>query len=280
MIVDAGQRWTARRPVFVRPDGSTLRPHAWEVAELPDDTTARAFVERHHYSGSYPAALRRFGLFHGADLLGVAVLSQPMHVDALRPFPRDAAMELGRFVLLDRVPFNAESWMARRCFEVLAREGLDGVVMFSDPEPRVDAEGRTTFRGHVGTIYQASGAVYGGRATPRTLRLLADGTAVSARTLSKIRARERGWRYGVEQLVAAGAPAPANDGADLAAWLRAVLPLVTRTQRHGGNHRYLLPVSALARRCLLPLALGARRTLPGCGLPYPKAPGAALVEVA
>lgn len=266
MIVDVGQRWTARRPVFVRPDGSTLRPHAWEVAELPDDTTARAFVEAHHYSGSYPAALRRFGLFHGADLVGVAVLSQPMHVDALRPFPRDAAMELGRFVLLDRVPFNAESWMARRCFEVLAREGLDGVVMFSDPESRVDVEGRTTFRGHYGTIYQASGAVYAGRATPRTLRLLPDGTVFSARTLSKIRARERGWRYGVEQLVAAGAPAPANDG-DLTAWLRTVLPLVTRTQRHGGNHRYLMPVSRLARR-----------RLDGAGLPYPKAPAA--LEVA
>ena len=258
-MVDAAQRWTARRSVFVRPNGAEFRPHAWDVAEIPDDTTARAFVEAHHYSSAYPAALRRFGLYHLARLVGVAVFSQPMQADALRPFPRDAAMELGRFVLLDEVPFNAESWMVRRTLESL--RGVDGVVMFSDPEPRTDAAGAVTFRGHYGTIYQASGAVYAGRATPRTLRLLPDGTVVSARTLSKIRARERGWRYGVEQLVAAGAPAPTGD---LAAWLRAVLPRVTRAVRHHGNHRYLMPVSATARRCLA-----------GCSLPYPKAPAAA-----
>lgn len=266
MIADAAQRWTARRSVFVRPSGAEFRPHAWEVAAIPDDTTARAFVEAHHYSGAYPAARRRFGLYHHADLVGVAVFSQPMQADALRPFPRSAAMELGRFVLLDRVPFNAESWMIRRCLGELAGEGVEGVVMFSDPEPRADATGRVAFRGHFGTIYQASGAVYAGRATPRTLKLLPDGTVVSARTLSKIRARERGWRYGVEQLVAAGAPAPTGD---LAAWLREVLPLVTRAQRHGGNHRYLMPVSATARRCLA-----------GCSLPYPKAPAMARAEAA
>ena len=265
MSVDACQRWSAHRSVFVRPNGAEFRPHAWDVAEIPGDTTARAFVEAHHYSASYPAALRRFGLYHLARLVGVAVLSQPMQVDALRPFPRDAAMELGRFVLLDEGPVNAESWTIRRVLESL--RGLDGLVMFSDPEPRADASGAVTFRGHHGTIYQASGAVYAGRATPRTLRLLPDGTVVSARTLSKIRARERGWRYGVEQLVAAGAPAPTT--ADLAAWLREVLPRVTRAQRHGGNHRYLMPVSAVARRCLA-----------GCSLPYPKAPAAARCEAA
>lgn len=257
MSADVAQRWRARGAVFVRPDGSTFRPHAWEVVAIPDDTTARDFVEAHHYSASYPAARRRFGLYHHADLVGVAVFSQPMRADVLRPFPSDSSMELGRFVLLDQVPFNAESWVIRRCLEELGREGLDGVVMFSDPEPRTGADGRVTFRGHFGTIYQASGAVYAGRATPRTLHLLPDGTVVSARTLSKIRARERGWRYAVEQLVAAGAPSPSGD---LATWLHEVLPVVTRTARHHGNHRYLMPVSATAKRCLA-----------GCGLPYPKA---------
>lgn len=266
MTADLAQRWRARGAVFVRPDGATFRPHAWEVAAISDDTTARAFVEAHHYSGAYPAARRRFGLYHHADLVGVAVFSQPMQADVLRPFPRDAAMELGRFVLLDAVPFNAESWTIRRCLDALAAEGVEGVVMFSDPEPRSGADGSVTFRGHYGTIYQASGAVYAGRATPRTLKLLADGTVLSARTLSKIRARERGWRYAVDQLVAAGAPTPSGD---LAAWLRAVLPRVTRTVRHPGNHRYLMPVSAAAKRCLT-----------GCSLPYPKAPVAARAEAA
>ena len=266
MSAPVAQRWVAHRSVFVRPDGAMFHPHDWEVATIPDDATARAFVESTHYSRSYPAARRRFGLYHHADLVGVAVFSQPMRADVLRPFAPDSAMELGRFVLLDRVPFNAESWVIRRCLDVLAAEGVDGVVMFSDPEPRTDAVGTVTHRGHWGTIYQASNAVYAGRATPRTLRILPDGTVFSARTASKIRARERGWRYAVDQLVAAGAPAPSGD---LAAWLRAVLPQVTRAQRHGGNHRYLMPVSTTAKRCLA-----------GCSLPYPKPPAAALSEAA
>ena len=158
MITEVAQRWRDRRGVY-RPTGEPLQPHHFEVAAIPDDVTARAFVVAMHYSGSYPAARRRVGLYtkRGA-LVGVAVFSQPMHDAVLRPWTRDVAVELGRLVLLDTVPGNGESWFLRRAFALLAAEGFEGVVSYSDPEPRTDDEGKTVFVGHIGGCYQASNA--------------------------------------------------------------------------------------------------------------------------
>lgn len=88
---------------------------------------------------------------------------------------------------------------------------------------------------------------------PNLLRLSVDAN----RAASKIRNGERGWRYAVEQLVAHGAPEPRGD---LHAWLREVVPVLTRPLRHHGNHRYAFPLSRAARRSLPASA----------SLPYPK----------
>ena len=254
MITDFCQRWRDRRGVY-RPAGEPFDPRAFEVAAIGEDGPAKAFVEAHHYSGSYPVARRRFGLYQRDELVGVAVYSQPMNDASLRPFTRDDAAELGRLVLLDRVGANAESWFVARTFELL-RGDLGAVVSLSDPEPRTTAAGGEVFRGHIGTVYQALSARYTGRSTPRTQRLLPDGSVLNDRALQKVRARERGWRYVVRQLVEAGVPEPVDD--DLAAWLRAELPRVTRSRRHPGNHRYVFPLSRSARRAA------------PASLPYPK----------
>ena len=55
------QRWRDRRHAF-RPD-EPINPARYEVIEIDGDTTARRFIERHHYSGSYPGgatALRAY----------------------------------------------------------------------------------------------------------------------------------------------------------------------------------------------------------------------------
>ena len=57
------------------------------------------------------------------------------------------AVELGRLVLLDEVPGNGESWFIARCFELLRREGIVGVLSFSDPVPRTTADGRKVLPG-------------------------------------------------------------------------------------------------------------------------------------
>lgn len=249
MITTLNQRWRDRRGSY-RPAGEVIRTSEYEVAPMPGDADAKSFVEQHHYSGSFPAARFRYGLHRGANLVGVAVFSQPMNNAALRPLPVDAdSVELGRFVLLDGVPGNGETWFLARCFEHLKREGMDGVVSFSDPVARTDAAGTQVFGGHIGTIYQAHNAVYLGRGTARTLRILPDGSVFSDRAASKVRKRERGWRYASAQLVAHGA-VPLADDENSAAWLNLWLDRLARRTKHAGNHKYVWAFSHASKRAL------------------------------
>lgn len=234
------QRWREKRTSY-RPAGEVIDAKAFEVAAL-DEMSAKSFVVGHHYSGTYPAARFRFGLFgRGGVLAGTAVFSHPSNDKVLtNVFPGVAreSVELGRFVLLDQVPGNGETWFLARAFALLKREGLRGVVSFADPMPRSAEDGTITSPGHVGVIYQAFNGAYLGRSTARTLHLLPNGTTFSARAQQKIGGQERGWRYAVEQLVAAGLPAPSGD---LGAWLKRTVSGL-RKVRHPGNHRYAWPL--------------------------------------
>jgi hypothetical protein len=222
-----------------------LRPREYEIEQLPDDRLSKHFVQQHHYLKTYPAARFRFGLFRLGQLVGVAVFSHPASDRVLTNiFGGDArdSVELGRFVLLDEVPYNGESWFLSRCLRVLRRDGLRGVISFSDPVRREAADGRVICPGHVGTIYQAGNASYLGRGSPTPLFLLPDGTTFSKRAISKIRNGEQGKAYACATLVAFGADDPnVTVGAyyeSYTAWLAYWLPLLTRKVRHPGNHRY------------------------------------------
>ena len=223
MLTEFNQRWRGRRATY-RPAGETISTRDYEIAEINDDKTARSFVEANHYSGSYPAAKVRFGLYWHALLVGVAVFSIPCNSATLtNVFPEAAIellLELGRFILLDSVPGNGETWFKARCREVLRRMGFVGIVSFSDDVARTDSAGQQIFGGHVGTIYQASNAVFLGRGTARTLRLLPDGRVFSDRAAQKVRAGEQGWKYAAKQLEAFGAiEAPENE-IERRAWLK------------------------------------------------------------
>lgn len=255
------QRWRERRDSY-RPAGERIRPELYDVAAIASDVVARTFVQAHHYSGTYPAARFRVGLYRAGELVGVAVFSHPCSnrvlTNVFHRTPALEAVELGRFVLLDEVPGNGETWFLARAFDVLRAAGIRGVVSFSDPTPRTDAAGRVIFPGHVGTIYQAHNARFLGRGDARTLKLLPDGRVFSNRAEQKIRAGERGWRYASEQLVAHGADV-LEEGADRVArleWLERWLGELARPLRHPGNLRYAWP---LRRSVELPT-----------GTPYPK----------
>lgn len=255
MITSVVQRWRDRRDSY-RPVGETIQTSRYEVASIADDTTPRSFIEQHHYSGTYPAARRRYGLYRAEGLVGVAVFSQPVNNLTLAVLGcPGAGIELGRFVLLDEVPANGETWFLARCFELLHSDGLEGVVSFADPVARTSVDGATVFAGHIGTIYQAFNAVYVGRGSANTIKMLPNGRVLSPRAIQKIRAGEQGWRYAVAQLEAAGAEPLTGDRR---AWLATWLPRVTRSLRHPGNHKYAWRLSKRGRRAL------------PASLPYPK----------
>ena len=239
LLTQSCLRWDNRRSRF-KPAHEVIKTADYEVAEIRDDGTAKRFVESHHYSGSYPAARFRFGLYHRqGGLVGVAVLSHPANEAVLtRTFPGESleSTELGRFVLLDNVPGNGESWFLAESMRQLRQKGILGIISFSDPIPRTALDGTSTFPGHIGTIYQATNATYLGRGTPRTLKLLPDATVFSDRTISKIRAQERGATYSENILVRHGAEPRENQ--DPREWLAYWLPQITRPLRHPGNHRY------------------------------------------
>ncbi len=265
VIVDYVQRHRDGAPRW-RPAREVVDLRRIEVAGIARDV-ARSFVERHHYAHSYPAGRFAFGLFQAGALSGVAVFSQPVNdlSTACLPGERLERVELGRFVLLDHVGANAETWLLARCFEELRRAGLSGVVSFSDPVPRQTATGHLVMPGHVGIIYQAHNAVYLGRSKAERRRLLPDGTVVHNRALAKIRNGERGCRTAVESLVSHGARPPRRDE-DLRGWLSRELPRITRSVPHCGNHKYAW---TLRRRDRRHLQRYLERQV-GHAIPYPK----------
>jgi hypothetical protein len=259
MFVKKVLHWRYRQPIYKLPEDRRFDPLDFEVAPIVDDATARAFVTEHHYAGSYPAARFRYGIYRRTGALeGVAVYSHPVNDRVLDVLPCDRleGVELGRLVLLDSVLANAESWMIARTFELLRREGIRGVVSFSDPVPRTNATGERIFPGHLGFIYRATNASYNGRSTAQGLRILPNGTVFSRRAMQKVRAQDRGHEYAERILVQHGAR-PRRMSEDARAWLRDVLQAVTRPLRHEGNLRYLFGLDRATKKLLPP------------SLPYP-----------
>lgn len=254
------QRSTARVRSWRHVSEGGFNARRYAIRQI-GEATAKAFVLDHHYSGSFPAARQAYGLFERDWLVGAAVLGEPMHPKVItKALPRldsSTAAELSRLVLIDEVPANAESWFVRKVFRAAAADGLRGVVAFSDPMPRTHSR----MPGHVGTVYQALGADYCGRATPRTLKFLPDGTVFPDRSAQKIRRGEQGAGGQVRRLVALGATPPGGP-AD-AVWLaRALADIGTRTARHLGNHRFVFRLGGPVTRRRTPLGLDA--------LDYPK----------
>jgi hypothetical protein len=166
------QRWLNRRDKFV-PPSVRFNPSRAEVRPVPE-AIAKPFVIQHHYSGSYPAARFRVGLYYkpeiGAEYLaGVAVFSVPMQNASIPKYLEcepNLGVELGRLVLLNdpNIGFNAETWFIARAFRLLrtAMPQMVGVLSYSDPVARFADDGRMVKPSHAGTIYRAANARWHG----------------------------------------------------------------------------------------------------------------------
>lgn len=244
MITSHAQRWHEGRERWTAPEHGVFDPTRYRVEPILD-RAAKAFVCAHHYSASYPAARFRVGLVDRDTeaLVGVCVFSVPMSQGVLLRYAdlRDSneGAELGRLVLAQDVPFNAESWFVARALKLLREaKGVRFVLSYSDPVERRSALGEIVKRGHIGTIYQALNARYMGRSTARALLLAPSGVCVSPRALSKIRNEESGARYAEAQLLDAGAPPRGahETGAEYVA--RALAGEGWRRVAHEGNLAY------------------------------------------
>lgn len=247
-------RWNKGRSIY-RPSREHIDTAQFYV-ERVDEKAAREFVVTHHYSRSFPAAIASFGLFqrtgqHETRLSGVAVFSvsmQPKAADAYgacgEPF-----CELGRFVLLDDVAGNGETWFLARALRQLGVEKKSDrgdpkytvCLAYSDPLPRTDIRGNVTHVGHVGHVYGCSNAVYLGRSSPRSLWIAPDGTSLSLRALSKLRNDDTGARYAYNMLIGHGAPAIKPLEAGRAYVERALSEGPFRRLKHRGNHAFIIP---------------------------------------
>jgi hypothetical protein len=184
-----------------------------------------------------------FGLYQRGDLAGVAVFgalpSKNAHRFVFGDLSMKEAVTLGRFVLVDSVPGNGESWFIARCFDMLRARGVVAVESCADP-----------VRGHLGIIYQATNGHHIGRTNRATRYMLPDGTELSNRARSKLTCHERGDARVIEQLVRWGATDP-HPGQDLVAWMRYWRKQIARPFRHPGNFRYLWALDRRFRRRVL-----------------------------
>lgn len=249
------QRWRERRDAW-RPAGERVRRGDYTVDVIAREQ-AKRFVEEHHYAGTFTAARLSVGLYRGRWLVGVAAFSVSMQartIPARAGVAEKEGLELGRFVLLDEVPGNGETYFLGRAFRLLRSElpEVRAVVSYSDPVRRRAADGRLVLPGHIGTIYQAHNGRYVGRGAKRTLLLDADGRVFAPRALSKIRNGERGGEGAYRRLLAAGAP-PRSFGEDWPAYLERVRregPF--RSIRHPGCHCYVWALEKSAQGGIAP----------------------------
>jgi hypothetical protein len=265
-------RWRERRGSY-RPAGEIAALERLGVEPI-SERVARDFVMRHHYSRSYPAGVLAVGLFERSAfaerLVGVCVFGVPANNHVVPRYlgvsPRQG-VECSRFVLLDEIGANAESFFLARANRALKMEKphVLGVVSYADPLARQSADGGVAKAAHQGLIYQATNAVHLGRGSARTLVLTGDGSVLSERMISKLRQGDCGAAYAYETLRRFGAPRRRGGEGDRAYVARALAEGPFRRLRHPGNLVYAWAVGSRAERRAL------QRELDAHALPYPKA---------
>jgi len=140
------------------------------VKKVPMDV-GREFIMEHHYSGGCGVAAMTWGLFEEVndEMVGAIAFQTPCSenvresifgddvchcdlVDGEHTY-KSHVTELHRLVTLDETPHNTESWFISRALDRLKeyKPKYWGIVSFADET-----------EGHVGTIYQATNALYYG----------------------------------------------------------------------------------------------------------------------
>ena len=149
--------------------------HGLRVVPIPF-RVAKPVLVREHYLHSMPGGTRlAFGILRDGRLMGALTLGAGPKlayrlVDGAEPY--DCAT-LSRFWLSDDLPSNAESRVLGIVLRALRRNtNIKFIVAYADPS-----------RGHIGTIYQATGWLYTGLSSAMSLYDLGDGKLHHSRSL-------------------------------------------------------------------------------------------------
>ena len=242
--IEVTQRWKGGRDSY-RPAREVIVPNEYEVKVI-EQRDAKSFIVTHHYSRTFPAQRLSIGLIWHGEIVGVCTFSVGAQRRAVKRWTAqedpNSAVELGRLVLLDEVPANAESFFIARCFRILKdrKPGIDSVYSYADPTERTDMHGVTVKPGHLGIIYQATNALYKGRSSAENLLLDPKGRPISRRSICKIKHHTRGWAPQWERIREYStfeAPPTLDEWRDFLADLRSCSRL--RVVPHTGNHVYV-----------------------------------------
>lgn len=229
MLTDRNQRWRERREKFV-PGSSLIDPRTFAVEPVRTNE-AKGFIQRHHYLATYPVARFAAGLYRKTgraaptELVGVAVFAEPSTSAVITKhtgLEPGQGTTLARFILLDDVAGNGETFFLSRAIQLLrqAKPEIIGMASFSDPN-----------NGHIGQVYQAGSARHVAVTKPRYGYHFA-GLSIADRTISKIANEESGADAAVRRLVDMGCPPPKSQEA-LRTWLARIEAerLIERTKR-------------------------------------------------
>lgn len=152
----------------------------------------KAFIIEHHYSHGCHNGPMTYGMFRGNDLVGVCAFATPcsenVRASVFGPGFVDNVTELHRLVLLEEEPRNSESWFIVRALKLLKQRKphIWAVLSFADAT-----------EGHVGTIYQATNAIFTGSSSRACFWVDNDGRLRHPRqnghNITPAEAQERGW---------------------------------------------------------------------------------------
>ena len=140
-------------PLFQADDGgsnptSVLQVSKMRVRETTWTTAAKIFREWHYRQDWIGGSLKHcFGLWSPEILLGAMAFGDPRHRDKYSDNGKTPCLELRRLALADAAPKNSESYFIGYCLRWIRKNtNYRRIVSYADVS-----------RGHVGTIYKATG---------------------------------------------------------------------------------------------------------------------------
>jgi hypothetical protein len=171
-----------------------LMPKVRDMTVGPVGTSdVQEFARRYHYTGiaNRNTSLWRWGLWHGPVLHGVVSYNRPTRSvceSVFGPENHEHVWHMGRLVLSDDSPRNSESRLIGGSLQAIsaAHGNVWAVLTYAASDA-----------GHIGTVYQATNAIYTGTGGDSYYFVDREGcrhsTYIRGSLMTVERAAERGW---------------------------------------------------------------------------------------